>query len=206
MTIEDIMPIVLAQVHKAPVPLVFAEVRAAAREYLTATRAWEEGVRFTLAPYRHEYELVFAPDREAIAVYGVVNMSDGYELAHVGGDTPPLMGAGSGGDFPSCWRFVNGRMQVFPVGNVEEGQVELMATCALTTRGIHPWLPDFVDADAVAYGAIARLLASAGQEWSNIQLGQYFEERFKHEIARRRSSRIHGGRPGGMSLAAPVFE
>lgn len=214
MNVHEILPIVTAQAGLCPVPLAMVKTLEAADEYFKKTHAWKHDVHipFTM-PYQESFELPVPKGTKACAVYGV--WLNGYETQHIPGDIiMPLPIAGVARHrcgLVQGWQFLNGRLEInahcwpnpFPFPTHWHKFLE--ARVALTIQGRNPELPDWIDPNDIAAGALGKIFALAGQPWANGDLSIYFTDKFNEAIAEKRVEILHAGRPGSLRIQAPVF-
>ena len=217
MVLTDIIPFVQAQIKLCPLPMVMLETRYAAKKFLDDTRAWNDVVSGTrLESSRMRYPLESRPGTKVSNVYKVWIVerdSKGAEvsrkkLACVIGDNVGAPEARvkyvSTNTLPAFWSYRNDQLEVWPVGEVDK-DFAIEAEVCLSIDGKNPPLPDWLDEHDIAYGALSRLYAIAGQDWFNADLANYYEDKFEKAIASKRIERIHGGKPGSMTIMSPQF-
>lgn len=215
MEVREIYPIVSAQAGLCPVPIVVLKTHEALDEYFRKTHAWRHTVRIPFAqPLPDSMELPVPQGTRACAVFDV--WLNGQEAEHISGDVnipPPPM------PFPvpfhwhvkQGWQFVNGRLEMQPHSippfrqfpHAWHGFFE--AKAALTIKGHEPSLPDWIDPNEIAAGALGKIFSLAGQPWANGDLALYFTDKFNEAIAEKRVEMLHAGRPGSLRMRAPEF-
>lgn len=205
MRLKDLAQIAAAQVPLCPLPLVEMETRWAVREFLKESRAWTKVAKGSWTACEPTCRMEW-PDGTAPALVYEVRV-DGRELA-------PIAGAGEmwptsaveNQAGPTMWRFRNGEIELFPTtvpGQNNGKMFGVEALAVLTIEGRNPDIPDWIEPDAISYGAMGKLFGMAGQPWSNAALGVAFEEKFGRAIAVKRIERLHGGRPGSLTMQTP---
>lgn len=217
MVLTDIIPFVQAQIKLCPLPMVMLETRYAAKKFLDDTRAWDDTASsIRLESFRTRYTMDSVTGSKVSNVYKVwlVERNDeGAEvsrrrLACVIGDNigaPEARVKNVSPDMlPAFWSYRNDMLNVWPVGEVNK-DLTIEADVCLTIDGKNPRLPDWLDEHEIAYGALGRLYAIAGQDWFNADLANYYEDKFEKAIASKRIERLHGGKPGSMTLMSPQF-
>lgn len=203
MRLSNIADIVAAQVPLCPLPTVLMACRRAVQDYLHRTRAWTAVVHGEWRVDSPWCELECPMDSEAVLLHSVY--VDGREIPHFETEVVLRPHEGAAKNGPSFWRFVNGRLELHPFEpRSEEAKVfKVQAHAVLGIAARNPELPRWLDADDIAYGAMANLYEMAGQTWSNPSLAAYFEEKFDGVIADKRIERTHGGKPGTLTIKTP---
>lgn len=208
MEVREIMPIVTAQAGLCPVPLAMLKVHEALEEYFKKTLAWKYTVRIPFVPPLPDHIALPVPNGTKVcAVHDV--WLNGLPAEHMNGDVNMVQPT-----FPwhygleQGWQFVNGQLELYP-GHIMplppfwRGFLE--AKVALTIKGRNPTLPDWIDPNDIAAGALGKIFALAGQPWANGNLALYFTEKFNEAIAEKRVEMLHAGRPGSLRMRAPEF-
>ena len=209
MDVREILPLVSAQAGLCPVPLVVLKTHEALDEYFKKTHAWKYTVRIPFVPpLLDSMEIPVPAGTKACAVFDV--WLNGMEAEHFNGDVkmPPSFPAPFHWGLKGGWQFTNGRLEVYPkymppLPPRWHGFFE--AHVALTIKGRDPQIPDWVDPNDIAAGALGRIFALAGQPWANGDLALYFTDKFNEAIAEKRVEMLHAGRPGSLRLRAPEF-
>lgn len=205
MRLKDMAQVAAAQVPLCPLPLVEMETRWAVKEFLKESRAWTALVKGKWSACGEGCRMDW-PDGTAPALVYEVRVN-GRELAPIAGAGemwPTSAVASQAG--PTMWRFRNGKIELFPMQETRQGEVqdyEVEALAVLTIEGRNPDIPDWIDPYEISYGAMGKLFGMAGQPWSNAALGVAFEEKFGRAIAGKRIERMHGGRPGSLTMQTP---
>ena len=211
MEVREILPIVTAQAGLCPVPLANLKVHEALEEYFRKTLAWRYTVRVPFVPPIPQYvDLPVPHGTKVCAVYEV--FLNGMPAEHLPGDVnlPPSFPIPWHYGLKQGWQFVNGQLELYPrhllppLPPMWHGFF-LEAKVALMTKGRNPVIPDWVDANDIAFGALGKIFSLAGQPWANGDLALYFTEQFKEAIAEKRVEMLHAGRPGSLRMRAPVF-
>jgi len=210
MEVREIMPIVSAQAGLCPVPMVDIKTHEALDEYFRKTHAWRHTVRIPFAqPLPESMELPVPHGTRACAVFDV--WVNGQEAEHINGDVsipPSTMPLPWRCHLTQGWQFVNGRLETQPrfwppfrpfLHGFFEAQV------ALTIKGRFPEIPDWIDPNEIAAGALGKIFALAGQPYANGDLALYFTDKFNEAIAEKRVEMLHAGRPGSLRMRAPEF-
>lgn len=205
MKLTDIAEIVAAQVPLCPLPLVMHYTRIAVDDFLTRTRAWEaelDGEWNNTHPTVH----VCCPEDAKLAYVYRVRVGD-RELPHYAGDSSLWRRRDRvSPDGPTFWRFINGELQLWPVMKKyeEPGPIfKVGALVALTIEQRAMCVPDWLDIDDVSYGALSKLYGMVGQTWSDPNLSLLFAGKFDEAIASKRIERVHGGKPGSLTIKTP---
>lgn len=207
MRLKDIAQIVAAQVPLCPLPLVELETRWAVREFLKESRAWTAVVKGEATECSMVCRMDW-PDGTAPAMVYEVRV-EGRVLAPIAGAGeiwPDVEARNMAG--PSMWRFRNGQIELWPRNAAaactdDPRTFAVEALAVLTIEGRNPDIPEWLEPDQISYGAIGKLYGLAGQNWSNAALAAAFDERFGRAIAAKRIERMHGGRPGTLTIQTP---
>lgn len=212
--LHEIVPIVTAQAGLCPVPLAVIKTQEALDDYFRKTHAWKHTVRIPFVPpIAESFELPVPRGTKACAVYEV--WVNGVEAEHIAGEEIPHGISGPGWrrfGLKEGWQFLNGRLEIHPhilfpffPHFPARWHGFLEARVALTTRGRSPQAPDWLDPNDIAAGALGKIFALAGQPWANGDLAIYFNDKFDEAIAEKRAELLHAGKPGSLTIQAPVF-
>lgn len=186
MTYKDMLPLIVSVVRGAPIPWVETELRESAITFFQRTQAWVEDLDpATLIAGETTIELDIPPGA-AMAVL----------LAATANGAPlrlPRDAAGSGDTivFARSYR----------------DDVEVAATAALKPAFLSQGIPDDVRefAPAIIHGAIARLKAHGGVEWSDPQGSVMALGRYKDEIAKARRQSVVGPNINALAVRPVSF-
>ena len=213
MEVREIYPVVSAQAGLCPVPMVVLKTHEALDDYFRKTHAWRHTVRIPFAqPLPGSMELPVPQGTRACAVFDV--WLNGQEAEHINGDVniPPTTMP-----FPvpfhwhmkQGWQFVNGRLEMQPHSLPPFHPYLHMffeALVALTVKhGGVTAVPDWIDPNEIAAGALGKIFSLAGQPYANGDLAMYFTDKFNEAIAEKRVEMLHAGRPGSLRMRAPEF-
>lgn len=205
MKLTEIADMVAAQVPLCPLPLVLTQSRWAVKEFLSRSRAWIAELDGEWSDERPEVRLECPDGAEPVYLYHV-KVGD-RTLAHFDGDAAPWRSSKRVNPRgPSTWRFANGTLELWPYLEDSEGNGPLFKVKALAALSVDRramCVPDWLDIDDISYGALGKLLDMAGQTWSNPSLAAYFTEKFEEAIAAKRIERMHGGKPGTLTIKTP---
>ena len=75
----------------------------------------------------------------------------------------------------------------------------------MTIDGSARYVPDWLEQDVIASGALSRILLQSGQPWFNAEMALYHQKEFSKAIAEERIKFLHGGTTGSLSIIAPPF-
>lgn len=173
MTYRDMLPLVVSVVRGAPIPWVETELRESALAFFQRSAAWIEDLDpVTLVAGETTAELDLPPGAAVAVLLSAKANAVQVRL------TRDAAGAGNSIVFA----------RPFPE------DVEIAATAALkpafSSQGIPDDMREFVP--AILHGAIARLKAHGGVEWSDPQGSALALGRYKDEIARARRRSLVG--------------
>lgn len=178
---DQFYPYILVDVIGCPNPMVDNALRIAAREFCDTTKAvreWCDPVTSSGAETSFDFDLPASQELVKVIKANVNDDVDGYDVI-------------SYKDLPNDWQAATPEdignkvaqldqetYRVFPApiaGDVISLQIATKPTAIATTVA-----DDLVNrfADAIAAGAKARLMASAGQAWSNPALAGVFRNQF----------------------------
>ena len=105
---------------------------------------------------------------------------------------------------PDSWRYGHGILEVHPVPS-KDLEAALEVSAALTIDGSARYVPDWLEQDVIASGALSRILLQSGQPWFNAEMALYHQKEFSKAIAEERIKFLHGGTTGSLSIIAPPF-
>lgn len=199
--LRDFSPLVTAQAALCPMPFVLNSVRWAVKKFLEDTLIWRcPLIKLDVVSGKGRYPLVTPPHSEAGAVLGV-RYNGNRNLHPMPGDFWPDFPAEGEPDF---WRYGHGILEVHPVPTTDlEAALEVSA--ALTINGSARYVPDWLEQDVIASGALSRILLQSGQPWFNAEMALYHQKEFSKAIAEERIKFLHGGTTGSLSIIAPPF-
>lgn len=186
--IDTLVPEVLTLARNAPEPLVLRELRAAARRFCQATKAWREEDRFeVVAP---EYEGLFTSSEADIVAIEQAAL-DGHPLDPVSVVDLDRRHFGWSRDTEAgSARFITqltpNSLTIYPrqTGTLD---LRLVLKPSLTCVTIPGWLADEYGRD-LARGAAGELLVLPNTEYQNLALGQLHMSGFTSFIARKKVS------------------
>lgn len=203
MRLSAIADVVVPQVPLCPLPLALIQCRWAVKEFLDRTRAWTDIVTGKWHGDQPECELEYPMDSKASSVHEV--RVDGRMVPHLAGEKLiwPVDVVDSNG--PRFWRFCNGKLTLYPYNTSLDSELcfNVEAHVVLTISGNNPDLPEWLDIDVIASGAMSKLYEMPGQTWSNPSIATYFEGKFREGVAAKRIERDHGGRSGFLTIKTP---
>lgn len=192
----DLIGNLMLAASSCPEPLAVARYRDAARKFFFDTRAWREEV--DLAPYSGtaEYLLIAPSEAELFDLTSVLR--NGEPLDKVARNQMRVRVREGVTGTPRWFRFEAGRLYLAPdPGEDISGALSVIAAVRPTRTAT---ALDDARADEfgeiIEDGAIARLLSTPGQPWTDYEGGGVFWKRFSDEINRWQGLAADDGQRG----------
>ena len=189
------LPMILPHVQECPTFVAERHVRDAAIEWCRRTRMWrheidqavtENPITLTLP----EHSTMFEIERLALG---------GHELTPVARPDLPIDASGEAGNPRWLTQTAPGTIEVYPVAEAQlSGFVYLTPSKGMVFSGIQnaadvvpDWLFD-VHGDAIAAGAVSRIMFLPRQPYSDPSMGAYHKARFDQAAREHADATIRG--------------
>lgn len=215
-TLDSFFPFIQPAITSCPNPLVRTAILQAAIELCVDAQVWAVRTQILLETSKNTYQIpvpsVLPGDSGLVQVLNIwlgAEELTGKSFNDLTGMLPD-------------WQTRLGNPMYFVVDNVSDGleiyptpdgsfttvpRSMIVRACfapTLTAKSV----PDFIlnrFADAIAFGAKARLLLMTNQPWSDAKLGAYFEDKFKNEVVQARIEQLHARSAGSITVAPRRF-
>lgn len=208
--IQYLTNLVLQQVPGAPDQLVTTQVTQVAREFYTKSTAWREDVGpYTIKQLQDTIQLNPVDQNKRVQF-----VLDAWLFPFEGSNLPQqltvLTRAPYGGTpQPPSRYFMKAmdQLQLYPVPDQTYGKI-LYVHASLVPTPTASTLPDVAythHLDALQYGVLARLYRMPKKPWSDKQLGQDYERKFRQEIMIWRDVAQRGNGPADTPIFYPRF-